>query len=204
MDIGSTLAFIGVATAIAISPGQTNMLVLSKGLSGKLQSVISVLLGVFLGNMAWILLCVIGIASLIHSSLVAFQILKVVGAVYLIYLGIRTFLDAKKEAELSTSPDSRRGLCQGMISSLSNPKGFVFYVAFIPQFVSGNDNVTYELLFWGMLYLSIFLPISLLYGLFGMKVFSILRSSRVVMKIKQTTGIVLSSMGISLLSYREV
>ena len=203
MDIISILTFFGVAFAIAISPGQTNLLVLSKGLSGQIKSVIAVLSGIFLGNLAWIILCSIGIASLIHSSQLSFQILKVVGATYLIYLGIRTFTDSRKEAVLPVQGHSKRALYQGMLSSLSNPKGFVFYVAFLPQFVSGDSSVTSEMIYYGLLYLAIFLPIALLYGLFGMKIAALLKSSKIISRIKQSTGVVLSSMGLALLTYKE-
>lgn len=203
MDAASTLTFLGVAIAIAISPGQTNLLVLSKGLSGQFQSVFAVLSGILLGNLAWILLCSVGVASLIHSSLIAFQVLKYIGAVYLVYLGIRTFIDASKNSGLPERAYSKRAFYQGMISSLSNPKGFVFYVAFLPQFVSGYGSVSSEIVFFGLLYLSIFIPVSLMYGIFGMRVTKLLKSNKIVARIKQTTGFILSSMGIALLTYKD-
>lgn len=198
----SLLAFIAVAFMIGISPGQTNLLVLSKGMTGRNSEVLAVLAGIFFGNITWIALSSIGVATIIDNSHVGFQILKFCGATYLIYLGYKAFSQANASIQLECSP-SRKSFFQGAISSLSNPKGLIFYAAFLPQFVNSQSNATTQLLVLGVLYLSVFLPIAMCYGIFGVKLISYLKSQVLIKRIKQISGGILASMGIAILFSKD-
>jgi len=100
--------------------------------------------GVCLGILGWAVAAAVGVSAVLASSAVAFTILKLAGAVYLVYLGITTLrapdhsLAAAHGGGASASP--RRSLVQGLLSALLNPKLGVFFVTLLPQFVTPGDD----------------------------------------------------------------
>jgi RhtB (resistance to homoserine/threonine) family protein len=133
-----TYAVFGVAAfAVIASPGPDILYVLSRSISsGKRIGCISAL-GIATGEVLHTLFAVLGLAALIQASTVAFLVLKYVGAVYLIYLGIKAMRE-HNQIDLQALGVERgwRVFRQGVLTNVFNPKAVLFYLTFLPQFVN--------------------------------------------------------------------
>ncbi len=112
-------------------------------------------LGVSVGLLGHTLLAALGLGAVLQASELLFFAMKIVGGIYLIYLGIKTFRSPPIELESSSTMDmpAKSMFLQGALSNLSNPKIAIFYFAFLPQFVSPDvSNPTVILLVLGSLF----------------------------------------------------
>src|SRR5919202_1220689 len=126
------LSFAGIAVLVSVTPGPATALVVrSAALHGRREAMLTTL-GNSTGILMWALASVLGISALIAASETAFWVLKVVGAVVLVYLGIRT-LRARGDDE--APPLRRSAYGTGLMTSFANPKLAVFFIALFPQFL---------------------------------------------------------------------
>jgi len=152
-DLSSITLFIAAASVLLIVPGPAVIYIVNRSLDqGKLAGIISVL-GIGTGTLIHITAAVLGISAILASSVIAFNILKYAGALYLIYLGIQKFL-SKDEPLFDnryTKIKFSKIFYQGVIVNLLNPKTALFFFAFLPQFVNPKENVTLQILILGFL-----------------------------------------------------
>lgn len=138
MDLHTWLIYLLAATGLSLSPGPNGLLALTHGaLHGRRKAVYTVL-GGCLGFVTIIALSMFGIDALLKTSLVWLTLLKWLGGAYLVWLGIQVWrtpplgIDARQ-------PATPRGIGsmfrQGMLSAVTNPKGILFFAAFLPQFI---------------------------------------------------------------------
>lgn len=142
MDFQVWLAFVAASTALLLVPGPTVLLVLSYAISQGKRVAIATAAGVALGDLIAMSASLAGLGALVLASATLFTALKWIGAVYLIYLGIKLFRSASTAAlgELANTSDGRAATVFGhaaMVTAL-NPKSIVFFIAFVPQFISVN------------------------------------------------------------------
>jgi threonine/homoserine/homoserine lactone efflux protein len=153
MDLVALLpAFVLAVLLISASPGPAMALIFRRAALHGTRATVPTVLGLEAGLYLWALCAAAGLAALVAASEVAFVVLRAVGAVFLIYLGIRAWrtawrsrADAQTHAdpgvEASSSP-SRKGwwkaFGEGGVVMLANPKAAVFMVAFYPQFVPAD------------------------------------------------------------------
>ncbi|MEV0298470.1 LysE family translocator [Nocardia sp. NPDC050710] len=147
MSTAQVFALGGVMLLGAMSPGPDFLIVIrNAAVSGRRAGMASAA-GVALGVFAWSLVTAIGIASVLAASAVAYTAVKLVGATYLAFLGIRALLAARRgDYELSEAVGpKRRGIraafCQGLLNNLLNPKVAVFFIALVPQFVPAAPSL---------------------------------------------------------------
>jgi threonine/homoserine/homoserine lactone efflux protein len=138
---GRLLAFVGVAAVIVVVPGPDMALVLRNGLRGGRHAALATALGINAGLVVWALAAALGIAALLHASATAFTLLKLAGALYLAWLGLRLLVDSfrgrQREGGAPGPPIApRAAFRQGLLTNLANPKVAVVYTTLIPQFVS--------------------------------------------------------------------
>ena len=151
MDLVASLpAFLLAVLLISASPGPAMALVLRRAALRGLRGAVPTVLGVELGLYAWALLAAAGFAALVAASEVAFLVLRAVGAVVLVWLGVRAWRTAWRErrapapaAEPPAVPGAGRrrwwgALGEGLVVQLANPKAAVFMIAFYPQFVPAD------------------------------------------------------------------
>ena len=134
------LTFVVASTALLVIPGPTLMMVLSYAMTQGRRVAIASALGVATGDLIAMTLSVIGLGALFLTSALAFTVLKWVGAVYLVYLGLRMLWSARSPAEttLMNKPDGQRaGKVFRDLTTVTalNPKSNTFFVAFVPQFI---------------------------------------------------------------------
>ena len=141
------LAFIGVVQLAAMSPGPDFVLVTRHAaLSGR-RAGVSAALGIACGVFAWAVVAAFGVAALLAASAVAFSIVKLAGAAYLAYLGVKSLRAAIRGGSAALAQARTRTVSswvafrQGLVTNLLNPKAAVFFIALMPQFVSGDPRL---------------------------------------------------------------
>jgi len=136
-----SLAFVVTTLVVVASPGIGVVYTLSAGLSrGRRASVVAAF-GCTLGILPHIAAALLGLAALLYTSSVAFQTLKILGVVYLLWMAWRTWRD-HGALQIDARPDARTPrdvIVSAILVNLLNPKLSVFFVAFLPQFVRADD-----------------------------------------------------------------
>ncbi|MDJ0832997.1 MAG: LysE family translocator [Gammaproteobacteria bacterium] len=138
------IAFTAVAAALAVTPGADTMLVIKNSLRNGKQAGWATTIGVLGGTLFHALISALGISLVIAQSEWLFHLVKMTGAAYLVWLGIQTLRTIPHRAEVSSDHQRltlRNSLAEGLITNLLNPKVAIFYIAFLPQFISPGDPV---------------------------------------------------------------
>ena len=198
--------FLAISLVVIVSPGPDTALVLRNSLWGNRRSGAATALGVGTGLAIWTAAASVGLAALIRASEPAFLVLKLVGAVYLIYLGSQALLSAMRDrkavgTDLSVAQPPRSVVAsfrQGLLSNLANPKIAVFFTTFLPQFVPANTPELPALLALGAIFCLITVTWLVLYAVAAAKVAQVLRRPRVHKAIDGATGLVLIGFGLRL------
>jgi len=143
LDLTSFALYFAAALLLAITPGPGIFYVAARTLAGGRAEGIASSLGTGLGGMVHVLAGSLGVSALVLASAELFTALKLVGAVYLVWLGFRTFQSARREAEAALeggmaapAVGARRAFREGVLVEALNPKTAAFFLAFIPQFVN--------------------------------------------------------------------
>ncbi|HWO76563.1 MAG TPA: LysE family translocator [Bacillus sp. (in: firmicutes)] len=172
-------SFIVVVFLLFLIPGPAVIITISQTLQGGKKNGILTALGIGLGDLVHTLAAVLGLSAILMSSALAFELVKYIGAAYLVYLGVQMLI--KKTKNKGNFSDKVRptnlSFRQGFLTEVLNPKTALFFLAFLPQFVQ-NDGypVTIQLLILGLTFIimSIIYTILLAYltSLIGEKIFS--------------------------------
>ena len=147
--------FLIASLALLLTPGPAVLYIVARSINqGRMAGIVSVL-GVETANFFHASAAALGLSAILLSSALAFDIVKYLGAAYLIYLGIRKILareDAAK-AEVNKQESLSRIYSQGFVVNLFNPKTALFFFAFLPQFVNtSNGNITLQIFLLGMMF----------------------------------------------------
>jgi RhtB (resistance to homoserine/threonine) family protein len=200
-------AFLGIAVLVIIAPGPDTVLVTKNALLHGRAAALGTSLGVNAGLLIWTLAAALGIAALVRESAVAFTVLKLVGAAYLVWLGVQALRAARARSghevgagvgRSGTRVGALLGFRQGLLSDLANPKIAVFFTSLLPQFVSGRQPVLEPFLLLGGLFVALTLVWLCGYALFAAKVSSVLVRPRVKAALDAVTGVVLVGLGVRL------
>ena len=159
MDWHTWMAFFAASWVIAISPGSGAVLSMSHGLSYGVRKTGATILGLELGLLFILIVAGAGVGSLLIASELAFTVVKVLGACYLIYLGFsqwRAGSAGMLGGDLLAAPASwRRRVLTGALTNATNPKGIVFMVAVLPQFMSEARPLWSQLLVMALTLVSV-------------------------------------------------
>jgi len=145
--------FVGVSWALIIAPGPDMLYVITRGMAhGRRAGMLSAI-GVVCGILVHTTAAAFGLSLLIQTSALAFLAVKFTGAVYLLYLGFKTWRE-KSTFHLQTSASSAKSSAvfwQGVLSNVLNPKIAIFFLAFLPQFVDkGSSHVALQMMILGL------------------------------------------------------
>ena len=161
------LGFLTAAILITLSPGPDNMMVLGAGIAKGRARGIAFGLGCALGCLNHTLLAVIGVSALIAASPVAFTALKVVGGLYLFWMGLHG-LRCRGGAKVARGvPDesARQLFFKGLVANAINPKVVLFFLSFLPQFVvASRGDANWQIAWLGLIFTA---QAALLFGLLG-------------------------------------
>lgn len=150
--------FVGTALVLVFIPGPNTLYIIARSIQQGRRAGIVSCLGIQVGTLVHITAAAFGLSALLLSSALAFNVVKYAGAVYLIYLGMKTIL-MKEEIEPAQKfqrVSLRRVFYQGIVVNLLNPKTALFFFAFLPQFVDASRGaVTTQIIMLGLLLLSL-------------------------------------------------
>jgi threonine/homoserine/homoserine lactone efflux protein len=202
MSDAQLLLFIITSLVVIITPGQDMILVMSRSITQGSAAGIATAAGVSTGLLGHTLLAGLGLGSILLASETLFIVLKLVGAAYLIYLGIRLLLTRAASLELTGLRNAplRQLFIEGALSNLSNPKIAIFYFAFLPQFIAADTaNPTELLLMLGAVFSLLTFLVKGPVGYFAGALSAWLRARpRVLVGMHRTSGAVLIALGVRL------
>lgn len=201
-------AFLIAITILTLTPGLDTALVIRNSSRGGFQDGAMTSLGICLGLFVHATFSAIGISALLAQSAELFNLVKMIGAAYLIYLGLTSLktLFLSKGIQPSTSkvmPQQKssrlKSLREGLLSNVLNPKTAVFYLAFLPQFINPEGSAFLQ----STLMASIHFVMAMVWqcGLAGAltKAKALLQNARFMHWMEATTGMVLVGLGVKLI-----
>ena len=195
--------YVAASLALILTPGQDMLYVISRSLAqGRMAGIYSAI-GVILGILVHTALAALGVGAILHASEALFLALKLLGAAYLVYLGIRLVLSRDAELALREGSPALRPaslVWQGLLSNVSNPKIVLFFFAFLPQFVDpGSAHPTRDLIFLGVLYAALGLPVKAGVGLAAGSLSETLRRRpQLLAWVNRASGAILVGLGLRL------
>lgn len=160
MDLMTVLAFLGVAGLAYVTPGPDWFVVMRHAMRSRRDGVLAAI-GVQCGLLVHLTAAAVGVAAILLASATAFTVLKVVGGLYLVWLGLRAWRDgyarwrsARETVEQETpepSPGAVRVIGTSFLANVLNPKAALFFVAVLPQFVGSGAPVPAQVVVLGLL-----------------------------------------------------
>ena len=202
MPFATWITFVIAASIIAVSPGSGAVLSMSHGLSYGVKKTSATIFGLQLGLLVVLAIAGAGVGSLLLASEVAFNIVKTVGALYLIYLGLSQWRakvavagDLHADAVV---PSLRRRVLTGFLTNVTNPKGIIFMVAVLPQFLTDARPLWSQLLVIAVTTLAVDTVVMHGYAASASAMRRLLRSARAVQAQNRVFGGLLMAVGAGL------
>ena len=167
-DLSLIVLFLAATIALLLVPGPVVMYTVARSLHQGRQAGLISILAVGIGDFCHVLAAAFGLSVLLASSAFAFAMVKYAGAIYLIYLGIRTLRSPEKNSNaIARKPiKPSRIFYQGLAVSILNPKTALFFLAFLPQFVNPNaGSLLPQIIFLGCLFVGMGICTNTIYAL---------------------------------------
>ena len=203
MSTPSLGLYVAASLALIATPGQDMIYVITRSLAqGRFAGVCSAV-GVCIGILVHTALAALGVGAILHASETLFVALKLAGAAYLIYLGVK-LLATREGREGIAAPKDRLSpgalVRQGILSNVTNPKIVLFFFAFLPQFVDpASTHATRDLALLGVLYALLALPVKAAVGIAaGSLSERVLRDPSMIAWMNRVGGGVLVALGLRL------
>jgi threonine/homoserine/homoserine lactone efflux protein len=196
--------FVGIAAVVIVVPGPDTAIVTKNALLHGRRAALGTAFGVNTGLAVWTVASALGVASIVRASDTAFTALKLIGAAYLVWLGLQALRAAGRDAHSNPDParrtalDGRGGFRQGLISDLANPKIGAFFTGLLPQFAGAGHSVLIPFLVLGGLFVLMTVVWLSGYALVAVKASAVLRRQRVKARIDRVSGVILIGFGIRL------
>jgi threonine/homoserine/homoserine lactone efflux protein len=185
------LPFLAVSAIVVVTPGVDMALVTKNALLDGRAAARATALGVNLGILLWTLAAALGLAAVIAASAAAFTAIKLAGALYLVYLGVRALLGSHERVAAVARGSAFR---QGLASNLLNPKIAVFFTSLLPQFVAAAARPQ-DLLLLGVLFNCMGVVWLLTYAELAARGRDVLGRPRVKRTLDRLTGVALVGLG---------
>ncbi len=208
LAIETLLAFFTASVLLALMPGPDNIFVLTQSIFQGKKSGLIITLGLCTGLIFHTLAVALGVAVIFQTSIIAFTILKVIGAMYLLYLAWQIFNAGNQKIDTKTNNtliDYKKLYYRGIIMNITNPKVSIFFLAFLPQFTNPNlGSVTLQMFLLGSLFLLaailVFSSIALLSGNLSKIINKSEKSQKILNKI---VSFVFVALAIKLISTKQ-
>jgi threonine/homoserine/homoserine lactone efflux protein len=198
-------AFLPVAAVVICTPGPDTVLTVRNALAGGRAAGISTAAGVGIGQCVWTVAAGFGLAGLLRASAPAFDAVRAAGTAYLIVLGVQSLRAARARSEDDGTPARlalvirpARGLRQGLLNDLGNPKMAGFFVSLLPQFAGTGQGSLAAFLGYGFLFCLLTFGWLTIYSLIVARARALFGRPRVRRSLDALTGCVLIGMGVRL------
>ena len=200
------LTFLFAALMLNIAPGPDMLFVIGRSVGQGRKAGIFSSLGVFVGCWVHILAAALGIAALLRSSPVAFNVVRYAGAAYLLYLGAKMIVQKSNFASQQLKPESLISIFrQGVITNVLNPKVAIFFLAFLPQFIDAQrGSVIPQILLLGLIFNVSGTLVNLAVAYTGGTLGELLRRNQQFARMQQWfTGLVFIGLGVRVATQRR-
>jgi len=212
VPLSNMLAFLGAAVLLAMTPGPSTLVVLRQALRNGRRTAFATTLGNATGLMTWAVAAAFGLTALVAASQVAYDVIRILGAIVLAVLGIQSLLRARrghdddfaKEAAsdaahgAADTPSGWRAYRTGILTNLTNPKAAVFIVSFLPQFVPAHAPVFITILLLAAIHGVISISWYNILAWMVSRARQVFMRSSVRRRLEQISGLVLLGFGVRL------
>ena len=203
--ISSLLFFITSSLILAVMPGPDIIFVVTQAIIKGKKEALCVSFGLGTGCIFHATLASFGIAYIFQQSVLAFNLLKYFGVIYLLFLAYKTFVNSDKDITAEDKNIAKLGYIKGILMNILNPKVILFFLAFLPQFVPSNINkVEVYMFFLGFVFMLIstlvFCTISILASPLNKYLLS---NTNLMVKVKKISALILGLLAILLASMHQ-
>lgn len=204
MSLSFFTAYFLILFSATILPGPSMLLAINHGVNHGFVRTMYSGMGNLFGNLLMALVSVMGLGALLLASGLLFNVVKWIGIAYLVYAGVRLFIDPvdSDEAQVHASANKHKGanrlFIDGFVIAIGNPKGILFFTALFPQFIRVESATLGE---FSIIFVTLGLVAFgcyMLYALFGAKLSRIFRMKRVRKLANQITGSIFIGSGLAL------
>lgn len=204
MSIETWFAFLAASTVLLVIPGPTILLVMSYGLGQGWRAAFPSAVGVALGDFTAMTLSLLGIGALLATSAGLFTALKLAGAAYLIWLGIKLW---RAGGSLNAQPMTDRSSSLKMVGhawlvTALNPKSITFFVAFLPQFLDPKADFWSQMLIFETTFLVLAFANAFTYGLIASRARSLVSNEKAIRAFNKVGGGLLIGAGVATATMR--
>jgi threonine/homoserine/homoserine lactone efflux protein len=196
----TVVAFVGAAVLIVLLPGPDTLVVVRSILRGGRHQGVLTALGNLCGLTLWVTAAALGLAAVLEASEVGYATLRIVGACYLIYLGVQAW---RSRGRVAHTEDGHNGVLgtgfrAGILTNLFNPKVGVFFVTFLPGFVPAGASVLWTTLLFGVIFIVLTALYWVLLLVLAGRVVTWMNAPTVRRRLDAATAAVLVAFGLSL------
>lgn len=198
MSLASYLALAAAVFILALTPGPVVVATVARSLFSGLGAALGFVAGVAAIDLAYLLLAVYGLSAISTVLGELFIAIKIAGAAYLVYLGIRLWTDRADPAEIAAAPAPRRfwkSFGEGALVDLGNPKIILFYAAFLPTFADLDKLGTRDVAIMAALVVGILIATNLGYAWLASRARRFIRSRRAVKAVNRASGTLMIGAG---------
>ncbi len=207
MALDTFLLYLATWTLVALSPGPAVMFVMSQGARHGSRGAIAGTAGILLGHLVCFTLIAFGLAALLARFSAAVDVIRIGGALYLMYLGVRMMMTkphAPQAVAVNGAPPAHHGIAlQGLAVQLTNPKNLLFVLALLPQFIAADRPVLPQLAIMFAVTVTIDGAVLMSYAQLAVRGARALRGSRVMLWVERVFGGALVLFGLKLLTTRK-
>ena len=199
MTLETWLAFAAASAVLLIIPGPTILTVISYSLAYGRRANVPLIAAVALGDSTALFLSLVGLGAVLATSAFMFTVIKWAGGIYLVYLGIKLLRSGVSLPELADTPppaSSLRLFLNTYAVTALNPKGIIFFIAFLPQFVRTGGDVAMQLWVFAITFVVLATINATLYALFAASARRFLSSGRAQRRFNVVGGCLLTGAGL--------
>lgn len=208
MELSVWLAFVAASTALLLIPGPTVLLVLSYAIGHGKRVAVSTAFGVAFGDLVAMSLSLAGLGALVLTSATLFTVLKWVGAVYLVYLGVKLLRSAGAGATgladvTVDAPSHRKLFGHAAAVTALNPKSIAFFIAFVPQFIDASAPLVPQFVILVSTFVGLAAVNALVYALLAARMRDVIGRPGVIAWLTRAGGAALVAMGVATAALRR-
>ena len=210
MELHTILLYSTVAFFYILSPGPAVFLAIVNGLRADLKSVAIATLGNMIGLLFLSTVSILGLGAIIMASTTLFMVVKTIGALYLIYIGIKfiransTFKIDTQSGKLERVKTKKEYFKEAFLLAVTNPKPILFFTAIFPQFLNYKSEILPQFIAMTLIFTTLSFTVLFLYGFIAQKSKKMLSHPKRVTWFNRVSGAIFIALGISLLQLKRV
>lgn len=205
LDIGNFSLFLAMALVIAMTPGPGILYVAARTLAGGRTEGLASSVGTGIGGLVHVAASALGVSTIVMASADAFTIMKVAGAAYLIWLGVRGWQEARVLQTVDVSAvGARRAFRDGVVVEVFNPKTAAFFLAFIPQFIDPTHAIVAQVVLLGSITVALNTAVDIIVTVMVARARTdLVRRPAMMLRIRQGSAALMCGLGATLLFARR-